>query len=61
MRKYNHPHDVILLGISATLCSDPKAEADLLRTQDAAGAYQSTLPSKLCNQILCFSTMVSLY
>lgn len=43
--KDSHPHDVILLGISAILCSNLKAEADLLHTQDAAGAYQSTHPS----------------
>lgn len=41
MKKYSHPHDVILLGISATLCSNLKVEADLSHTEDAAGAYSS--------------------
>lgn len=36
---YKHPHDVILLGLSATLCSNLKTGADLLHFQDATGAY----------------------
>lgn len=32
MKKYSHPHDVILLGISTTLCGNLKAEVDLPHT-----------------------------